>query len=252
MNLGYCLPDFEQYGIKRPILTDLVRCPHTLISGKSGSGKSQTFLWYAYQMLMEKESWLYFSDFKGGKEYGQLRGNHAYAYADQAVQMIYDYYEVYTKFRKEADPACPHLTLAVEEWSGLLNYIESKDKKQKADLMGKVGEMLALGRGIGNGIGIALMVQRADSSNFSAGSREQFQNIVSFGRCSKEQKQMLFPDYETEKMRNFSAGQGIALVDGQGEAEEIIVPWIPEQDRLLERIREKLKEQPKLSQLKEL
>lgn len=96
------------------------------------------------------------------------------------------------------------------------------------------------------------MVQRADSSNFSAGSREQFQNIVSFGRCSKEQKQMLFPDYETEKMRNFSVGQGIALVDGQGEAEEIIVPWIPEQDRLLERIKEKLKEQPKLSQLKEL
>lgn len=91
---------------------------------------------------------------------------------------------------------CPHITLVIEEWFGLLGYIEGKDKKLKTELMQKVGEILALGRGIGNGIGIIVLVQRADSSNFSAGSREQFQNICSFGRISKEQKNMLFAGEE--------------------------------------------------------
>ena len=113
----------------------------------------------------------------------------------------------------------------------------------------KVGEILALGRGIGNGIGIFLMVQRADSSNFSAGSREQFQNIVSFGRLSKEQRLMLFAGEDLDFTRNYKTGQGISLIDGQDSATEIIVPWVPEQDTLLNRIRNYMDKQPSIQEL---
>jgi len=249
MIVGYNLLDWETFKFKNPVTTDLKKNPHFLITGKSGSGKSQSFLWYAYHILQDTESLLYLSDFKSGKEYGLLKGSHSYSYADNAVSMIYEYYEFYTQMRKSSFSHIPHTTLVIEEWFGLLGYLESKDKKQKADIMSKVGEILALGRGIGNGIGIFLMVQRADSSNFSAGSREQFQNIVSFGRLSKEQRLMLFAGEDLDNSKNYKSGQGIVLIDGQGDASEIIVPWVPEQDILLQRIKTYMDRQPSIRDL---
>lgn len=73
MKLGYNLTDWEKYGIKTPVNTDLVKNPHCLITGKSGSGKSQTFLWYMYEVLKNRESLMYLADFKAGKEYAGLR-----------------------------------------------------------------------------------------------------------------------------------------------------------------------------------
>jgi hypothetical protein len=249
MILGYSLVDWEEYGIKTAIHTDICKNPHSLITGKSGSGKSQSFLWYAYHILQEQESILYLADFKAGKEYAPLKGCPAYSCADNAVSMIYDYYKLYTEMRQHQNPEIGHVTLVIEEWFGLLGYIESIDKKQKNDLMAKVGEILALGRGIGNGIGIFLLVQRADSSNFSAGSREQFQNLLCFGRLSREQRLMLFAGEDLDNTRNYKTGQGIALIDGQEGATEIIVPWIPEQDILLKRIRNYMDKQPSLQEL---
>lgn len=146
-------------------------------------------------------------------------------------------------------PDLVQISLAIEEWFGFLCFMESIDKKQKNDLMAKVGEILALGRGIGNGIGIFLLVQRADSSNFSAGSREQFQNLLCFGRLSREQRLMLFAGEDLDNTRNYKTGQGITLIDGQEGATEIIVPWIPEQDILLKRIRNYMDKQPSLQEL---
>lgn len=249
MNLGYALTDWTDFRVKNPVFTDLLKNPHCLITGKSGSGKSQSFLWYAYHVLNSNESLLYLADFKTGKEYAPLKGSPSYSCADKAISMIQDYYSLYTEMRKQSDLDLPHITLAIEEWFGLLGYIEGVDKKKKADLMAKVGEILALGRGIGNGIGIFLMVQRADSSNFSAGSREQFQNIISFGRLSKEQRLMLFAGEDLDFTRNYKAGQGISLIDGQDGATEIIVPWVPEQDILLDRIRNFMDKQPSIQDL---
>lgn len=239
------------YRIKMPIVTDLKKNPHCLITGKSGSGKSLSFLWYTYNILKSGESLLYLADFKAGKEYHQLNGCPSYSCADSAIDMIYNFYELYTELRKQECPSIPHITICMEEWFGLLVYLEAVDKKKKNDLMMKVGEILALGRGINNGIGVCLMVQRADSSNFSAGagSREQFQNICSFGRMSKEQRLMLFSGEELDMTRNYQAGQGIALIDGQGEATEIIVPWIPEQEQMGKRIREFMDRQPSIQDL---
>lgn len=151
--------------------------------------------------------------------------------------------------RKEDCINTPHITLAIEEWFGLLSYIESFDKKLKTEVMNKVGEILALGRGIGNGIGIILLIQRADSSNFTSGSREQFQNICCLGRISKEQKTMLFSGEDIDLNKNYSAGQGLTLIDGQGTIQEIIIPWIPEQSKLLSEIHFYLDKQSTLQEL---
>lgn len=249
MILGYSLIDWEEYGIKVPVITNLTKNPHCLITGKSGSGKSLSFLWYAYQILENGESLIYFADFKAGKEYTDLRTCSSYSYADNAIEMIRNYYDLYCNMRKLNSPNIPHITLAIEEWFGLLTYLETTDKKLKVEIMSKVGEILALGRGIGNGIGIILLIQRADSINFVSGSREQVQNTVCFGRISKEQKGMLFSGEDIDINKNFSAGQGLAMVDGQGNVQEIIVPQIANPKALLSRIYSYIDNQPTLIEL---
>lgn len=249
MILGYSLSDWEECGIKTPINTDLIKNPSSLIAGKSGSGKSLSFLFYTYGILKNKESFMYLADFKAGREYMDLRTCSSYSYADNAVETIRNYYDLYCYMRKADSPNIPHITLAIEEWFGLLTYLETIDKKSKIEIMSKVGEILALGRGIGNGIGIMLLVQRSDSSNFISGGREQFQNTICFGRISKEQKSMLFSGEDVDINRNYSAGQGLAMIDGQGTIQEIIVPQIVNQNKLLFKIRSYLDNQPTLQEL---
>lgn len=249
MVLGYSLSDWETYGTKTPINTNLIKNPSCLIAGKSGSGKSLSFLWYTYGILKNKESLMYLADFKAGREYVDLRTCSSYSYADSAIEMIRKYYDLYCNIRKSDSQNTPHITLAIEEWFGLLTYLETIDKKLKGEIMSKVGEILALGRGIGNGIGVILLIQRADSSNFIAGSREQVQNTVCFGRISKEQKGMLFSGEDIDANKNYSAGQGLAMIDGQGIVQEIIVPQIVNQNKLLFKIRSYLDNQPTLEEL---
>lgn len=249
MILGYNLTDWEKYAIKIPVTTNLIKNPHCLVTGKSGSGKSLSFLWYMYQILEKREGLVYLADFKAGKEYADLRTCLSYAYADQVIKMILGYYDLYCNIRKINPQNIPHMTLAIEEWFGLLIYLETIDKKLKTEIINKVGEILALGRGIGNGIGIILLIQRADSSNFASGSRDQFQNICCFGRISKEQKNMLFSGEDVDINKNYSTGQGLAMIDGQGSVQEIIVPRIVNQNKLLFKIHSYLDNQPTLQEL---
>ena len=72
---------------------------------------------------------------------------------------------------------------------------------------------------------------------------------ASFGRLSREQRLMLFAGEDLNNTRNYKTGQGIALIDGQEGATEIIVPWIHEQDILLKRIRNYMDRQPSIQEL---
>ena len=103
--------------------------------------------------------------------------------------MIQAYYTFFTEVRNQRLRLTHHYTLYVEEWMGLLTYAETQDKKLKSSLLAQIGELLAVSRGLN--MGIFLTVQRADASLFNTGSREQFQAVLSFGRCSAEHFRML-------------------------------------------------------------
>ena len=116
--------------------------------------------------------------------------------------------------------------MIIEEWLGLLTYAETQDKKLRASLMAKVGEILAVGRGLN--IGLILCVQRADASLFSNGAREQFQAIIAFGRTSAEHFRMLGFSGEMDENPTgaYKPGQALCMIDGQGEPLELVVPLI--------------------------
>lgn len=250
MKIGYLLPDFQDYGIKVPVnITLSKKTSSILLAGKSGSGKSLSARWYLWNMLHTGESLCYIADYKGGEEYEAFEGSPSYASGEDAVKMIDSFYMLFTEIRRNRTKLKKHCTLFIEEWFGLLAYAETQSKKLKAELMAKVGELLAVSRGLD--MGVILCVQRADAALFSSGAREQFQCVMSFGRCSAEQFRMLGFSGELEEnpTQAYRAGQALALIDGQESVYEILVPLIGSPCALCKGIRRLLDGQSGLPEL---
>lgn len=250
MKIGYLLNDYLQFHIRVPVQIPLHKqISNLIIAGKSGSGKSLSARWYLWNMLHSGESKVFISDYKGGEEYEAFEGLPSYASGEAAIKMIADFYDFFTAIRNNRIRLQQHYTLFIEEYFGLLTYAETKSKKLKAELMSKVGEMLAVARGLN--MGIMLCIQRADAANFSAGAREQFQCIISFGRCSAEQFRMLGFSGELEEnpTSNYKAGQALALIDNQDGISEIIVPLVKNPETLCKGIRHYLDKQPEIPSL---
>ena len=179
MKLGYLLEDYQKTGIKIPLNIKLAKqTSSVLIAGKSGSGKSLSARWYIGNLLATGESAVYIADYKGGEEYEALEGSSSYASGSDAVTLIQDFYDFFVYVRENKIKLEKHYTLFIEEWFGLLTYAETQSKKLKTELQAKIGELLAVSRGLN--MGVFICVQRADAHLFDSGSREQFQCGVSF------------------------------------------------------------------------
>ena len=250
MILGYNRNDWEQFQIKNPVEIVLPKkTSNILIAGKSGSGKSLSARWYLWQLLHNRESLVYIADYKAGEEYEAFEGSPSYTSGEKAFDMINDFYQFFTEVRSRKLRLQQHYTLFIEEWFGLLTYAENQSKKLKTELMAKIGEILAVGRGLN--IGIMICVQRADASHFSAGMREQFQVVNCMGRCSAEQFRMLGfnGELESNPTSRYGAGEALALIDGQESIKEIKVPFIKNEAVLCDQIRHHLQCQPSLPKL---
>lgn len=250
MILGYDREIWKEFTVKVPVTVTLGKnYSHFLLTGKSGSGKSLSANWYMYQMLHNRESRVYIADYKAGEEYEALEGSPSYASGEDAFQMVKDFYGLFQEIRKNRLHPQIHHTIYIEEWYGFLSYAEGKDKKLKTELMSMVGEILAVGRGLN--IGIMLCVQGADASHFSAGTREQFQTVICFGRCSAEQFRMLgfHGELESNPSSNYKAGEALVLIDCQDSVREIIVPFIENEDVLCKQVRHYLDKQPTITEL---
>ena len=250
MTIGYDQNDWKQFQIKNPVEIVLPKkTSNFLVAGVSGSGKSLSARWYLWQLLHNRESLVYIADYKAGEEYEAFEGSPSYASGEKAFDMIDSFYLFFTEVRNSKLRLQQHYTLFIEEWFGLLTYAENQSKKLKTELMAKIGEILAVGRGLN--IGIMLCVQRADSNLFTSGAREQFQCVCSFGRCSAEQFRMLGfnAELDSNPSINYKAGEALVLIDGQDSVREIIVPFIENEDVLCKQVRYYLDKQPTISDL---
>lgn len=217
MVFGYELVPFSEYGLSIPIRLGIGSYPHLLLTGASGSGKSMTLLFLMGKLLQSAPDLeLFICDFKTSRDFAFLEGYEHYYTGENCYSGVMAYYEVFSQVREDrASQNQKRYLLVVDEYPAFINFLQMRDKADKTklanDVLGAVAEILMLGRGIS--CGIWLLTQRADSTLFSNGARDNFMVIIGLGRMSKEQKGMIFPGQEIPD-RIFSAGEGMLLADG--------------------------------------
>ncbi|MCF8020271.1 MAG: hypothetical protein K9L62_12850 [Vallitaleaceae bacterium] len=213
MKIAYDMEVWERLGAKLPITAPLKTHPSYLLTGSSGSGKSYALKYLMFNASNEARLWV--CDFKDSEDFTFLKGLNGYYEGDNAEQGILHFHDAFTKVRKKEIITQEIRILVIDEYPSLLLYLSSIDKEEKtkrADRIKRcVAEMLMLGRGLG--FGVWIVTQRADASLFDGGSRDNFMGIISLGRTSREQEQMLFAGEEIQK-RIYKPGEGIVLLDG--------------------------------------
>lgn len=224
---GYQADAYRSGGILMPIRLNIASHCHALITGSSGSGKSQALLFLIGKLLQAQpdDICLYVCDFKKS-DFKFLEGYSHYYAGKDCYNGIMAYYKQFSEIREGRSDGRRHL-LICDEYPSLINHLQMRDKQQKTkyanDILGAVSEVLMLGRGIG--FGCWIVTQRSDASLFANnGSRDNFMVVVGLGRLSKEQRAMIFAGEEISD-HAFHAGEGMLLADGN-EIAEIKYPLI--------------------------
>ena len=211
--------------------------PHALITGGSGSGKSQAILFTLGRMLKECHEHglnveLYLCDFKYSEDY-QFLSDASYPHYFGGLDCyngIMGFYHNFSETRnKQGQDKTKHHFLIIDEYQALITYHTMKDKQDKtkysAEILSAIAEILMMGRNTQSGVWhLWVVTQVASATLFSNGTRENFMITLGLGNLSKEQKGMIFPGQELPD-RRFKPGQGMLLADGY-EIQEVIFPLI--------------------------
>lgn len=233
---GYLREPYKKYGLAMPVKLGIASHPHALITGSSGSGKSQAVLFLLGKLLQAAPNIeVHICDFKNSEDFSFLNGYTHYYSGEDCYDGILNYYSLFCSARQDRNNKKRRLLLC-DEYPALINFLQMKDKSEKTkkapDILGAVAEILMLGRGIR--FGLWIVTQRADSALFSNGARDNFMAIVGLGKMSKEQKGMVFPGVEIPD-GIFQAGEGMLLADGM-EAAAVKYPLIQDEKEWKRRI----------------
>ena len=215
----------KQTGIKEYIYWDYVHCPHLLVVGSTGSGKT-----YAVKLLLGRvskyvpDATITVCDFKAD-DFTFLRGCDRYYEFTDCKQGLDDFYNSF-KARQQGNNLDRSFSMLVfDEWASCLNTIP--DKKEAEAAKQKLATLLMLGRSFN--VHVLISQQRADAQYFST-ARDNFNIIIAFGNLSKESSAMFGFDRATLQPIH-SLGGGHMLVNGT-DLQEIQVPSVHDTAKL--------------------
>lgn len=225
MIYGYDLALYKEFGVKVGISLSESIYSNALITGSSGSGKSLSVLYLMGSLLHSTpETIVFICDFKNSNDFNFLSSYEYYYQGENCYQGIMEYYSRFVHARKEG--INKRYVIVVDEYPAFLIHLETMDKLNKThqakDILSAVSSLLMMGRGVG--FGLWVVTQRADSSWFSSGSRQNFMIICVLGRLYREEQLMLMSG-EIIPDRIYQPGQGLLLADGQS-LREVTFPWI--------------------------
>lgn len=226
--LGYDYRLFSIQGIKIPLYAPLES--HLIVVGSSGSGKSNSLLYWLYK-LKKFGCELSIIDFKASHEFEGITDSF-YEFED-SYEGICKFYE---DFLSTPEGNKVLKILMIDEIAGLLShYSMSKEGKKKADEIRNImSSILMLGRS--RRCFLWLSMQRYSASIFASasGAADNFMICVGLGRLSVDGRKGLFAGehFEGEDDLLYGQGRGIVLIDGQ-ELKGVIVPKVSKR-KLLE------------------
>lgn len=216
LTLGYDLDRWRLFGEKVPITIDLSpkTNSHILLCGMSGSGK--TYLEnqiLAKLALTEPDSGIFLADYKGEDALAYLRGCSRYFFYRDTLQALDVVHGHLLARQSGSDPSRNPIAIIWDEYMANALALISEDKKAAAVVMGKVSEILMLGRSLS--VRLVISCQRPDALAFPAGSRLNYGVVVVLGAAVRSIYEMLLPDHmDLVRGRQFGRGEGVALFQG--------------------------------------
>lgn len=218
MKFGYMLEEYKKRNEKIGLSVSVESHPHMIVTGASGSGKSNAITWLLSQYIQTVPANVSICDFKGGSEWNFLQNQPQYYGQNNCIEGIRKYYK---EFKQAKDTDEIYHLLVIDEYPAFISYLNTQDKLNKTkiclEIQSMIFEILALGRSMKYAIWI--ISQRPDANLFINGSRDNFMITIALGNISKEHKNMLFTGYDIPEKNIYSAGEGIAYIDGIGVVE---------------------------------
>lgn len=233
--LGYDLDRWNDYGEKSPITIDISskENSHILLCGMSGSGKSYMEHQLLTRLILaerDRGGGYYFADYKGDDTFSYLQDCPRYFSYKDTLQALNIVHSRLLARQSGEDSSRNPITLIWDEYMAQALNLISEDKKAAAVVMGKVSEILLLGRSLA--VRLVVACQRPDALAFPAGSRLNYGVVVVLGAAVRSIYEMLLPDHmEQVKGRQFNRGEGVVLLQGS-ELRFIKVPVIRDEQRI--------------------
>ena len=203
----------RQEGSNQPISWDVRKAPHLLVSAPTNNGKSY-FIKYVLSVLClhSCNASCLILDYKQGSDYWQWRDYENVFLGDSVYEGFQRAYSIFETRRIDPEQNYPPFFLVFEEYQSTIESISKKADKD--EFLRLLGNLLRVSRQVN--FHLICICQRADSSIFPAGGRDNFAAKISIGRLSPQAKQMLFPDDEV----NCNKGQG--EVNSQFDGQPVI------------------------------
>ena len=227
LTLGYDLDSWKLHREKVPVTIDLSprTNSHILLCGMSGSGKSYLEKQILAKLaLAEPDGELYCADYKGEEALAYLRGTSRYYFYRETLQPLDIVHGRLLARQSGEDTSRNPVTLIWDEYMAQMLALISENKKTAAVVMGKVSEILMLGRSLA--VRLIISCQRPDALAFPAGSRLNYGVVVVLGAAVRSIYEMLLPDHmELVKGRQFGRGEGVILLQGS-ELHYVKVPMV--------------------------
>lgn len=218
MVLGYNLERWNDRRDKMPVSIDLSpkANSHILLCGMSGSGKSYMEHQLLARLIMaekDRSGEYFFADYKDDDTFSYLQDCPRYFSYKDTLQALNIVHSCLLARQSGEDSSRNPITLIWDEYMAQALNLISEDKKAAAVVMGKVSEILLLGRSLS--VRLIVVCQRPDALAFPAGSRLNYGVVVVLGAAVRSIYEMLLPDHmEQVRGRQFGRGEGVALLQG--------------------------------------
>lgn len=205
---------------------------HTLICGKTGSGKSVALLLLLAKIAKYAPDTLaYFLDYKA--QFKGLAGTTRYfAFKDCDAGM--EAFQQEFEARQGDNPATTPLLLVCDEWGAFANSSQEKKLNDKRKAM--LDEYASLGRSMN--VTVIIGIQRPDIANYftSGATRDQFNCVLNLNKVTSGAKNMLFPDNKDDIDVEVGVAQG--YFEQAGKFYRVDVPEVHDEAAMLTAIRE--------------
>ena len=163
--------------------------------------------------VKEPQGEIFFADYKGDDTFAYLRDKpRVFTYTDTLKALDTVHARLLARQSGEDMSRNPVLLIWDEYMAQALSLL-SADKKAAAAVLGKVSEILLLGRSLA--VRFVTVCQRPDALAFPAGSRLNYGVVVVLGAAPKSVVEMLMPDFkDAVEGRRFNRGEGVVVLQG--------------------------------------